>query len=224
MAAVRLPDRPGQGPEVRFRPEAGVGQVAGWHGIVSWQLVIPTKLCDCFCAFNTSKQKLGRTSYAMPVPAHLSTFWSEFAKATGSAHDECYYEAFFFGDSEEVANELAELVLKGTKRATAGALWSYEAEGQRLPQPGDLSIVTDWSGNPLCVIETQSVEVVPFLEVTAEFAATEGEGDGSLAFWQRAHREFFTRECATAGREFSESMRVVCERFAVVYRPATSTA
>jgi uncharacterized protein YhfF len=160
----------------------------------------------------------------MPIPAHLSAFWGEFAKTTGGADEERFYEAFFFGDSEDMANELAELVLQGRKRATAGALWAYEAEGQRLPQAADLSIVTDWSGKPLCVIETQSVEVVPFREVSAEFAATEGEGDGSLAFWQAAHREFFSRECAAAGREFDESMQVVCERFAVRYRPSTSAA
>lgn len=160
----------------------------------------------------------------MPIPPHLAPFWSDFAKSTGRADEERFYEACFFGDSEELANELAALVLRGTKRATAGAVWSYEAEGKRLPQPGDLSIVTDWSGRSLCIIETQSVEVLPFQEVTAEFAATEGEGDGSLSFWQEAHRAYFTRECARAGREFSENMLVACERFAVVYRPRTNAA
>lgn len=144
--------------------------------------------------------------------------WREFGKATGVADAERFYEAFFFGDSEKLANELAELVLRGTKRATAGAAWSYEAEGKLLPQPGDLSIVTDWSGRPLCVIETVSVEVVPFCEVTAEFAATEGEGDSSLSFWQEAHRQYFNRECAKAAREFNENMLVACECFTVVYR------
>lgn len=158
----------------------------------------------------------------MSIPPHLAPFWSEFAKSTGRADEERFYEACFFGDSEELANELAALVLHGTKRATAGAVWSYEAEGKRLPQPGDLSIVTDWSGRPLCIIETQSVEVLPFHEVTAEFAATEGEGDGSLSFWQEAHRMYFTREFARAGREFSENMLVACERFGVVYRPRTN--
>lgn len=160
----------------------------------------------------------------MPVPAHLLAFWGEFALATGGADEERFYEDFFFGDSEALANALAALVLRGTKRATAGALWSFEAEGKRLPQAGELSIVTDWSGHPLCVIETQSVEVMPFRDVTAEFAATEGEGDGSLSFWQQAHRAYFSRECAAAGREFSESMLVACERFAVVYRPPGSAA
>lgn len=160
----------------------------------------------------------------MPIPPHLTAFWRDFAKSSDGANEERFYEAFFFGDSEELANELAALVLRGTKRATASALWSYEAEGERPPQPGDLSIVTDGSGHPLCVIETQSVEVMPFQEVTAEFAATEGEGDGSLGYWQEAHRAFFTRECVGAGTTFSENMLVVCERFAVVYRPKAGAA
>ena len=160
----------------------------------------------------------------MPVPPNLSAFWNEFAKVTGGAREERFYEAFFFGDSEVLANELAELVLCGTKRATAGALWSFEAEGKRLPLPGELSIVTNWSGSPLCIIETQSVEVVPFREVSAEFAATEGEGDGSLSYWRLAHKQYFSRECAASGKEFSETMLVACERFAVVYPLSKSAA
>jgi uncharacterized protein YhfF len=98
-------------------------------------------------------------------------------------------------------------------------VWSHDDEGKRLPRPGDLSIVTDWAGEPQCVIETESVRIVPFCDVTAEFAATEGEGDGSLSFWRQAHREYFARECAKAAREFGEKMLVVCECFEVVYRP-----
>lgn len=50
------------------------------------------------------------------------------------------------------------------------------------------------------------------------------EGDGSLLYWQSAHRAFFGRECASAGREFTETMLVVCERFAVVYRGTSLAA
>lgn len=159
----------------------------------------------------------------MPVPPTLASFWNDFAGSAGGADEDRFYDAFCFGDGEEFAGELAELVLRGTKRATAGSVWSVEAEAKRLPQPGDLSIVTDWSGQPLCVIETQSVNVVPFRDVTAEFAAAEGEGDGSLSYWREAHRRYFTRECASAGREFSEEMLVACECFEVVYRPTTSS-
>jgi uncharacterized protein YhfF len=59
--------------------------------------------------------------------------------------------------------------------------------------------------------------VVPFNKVSAEFAASEGEGDGSLTFWRQAHLQYFTRECARIGRPFEQSMPVVCERFCLVY-------
>lgn len=159
------------------------------------------------------------------VPSALRPFWNACRQAAGSAVDEArFYEAFCFGDSEALANELAALVLAGVKRATAGALWSFEAEGKRLPRPGDLSVVTDWAGTPLCLIETRSVQVMTFNEVPAAFAAAEGEGDASLAGWREAHRAFFTRECEAAGRRFSEHMAVVCECFEVVCSPGTCYA
>lgn len=159
-----------------------------------------------------------------PVPQHLAEFWNAFADSVGGVDAARFYEVCVFGDSEALANELAELVLRGIKRATAGSVWSYEDDGKRIPVPGDLSIVTNWAGSPLCIIETESVDVVPFSEVSPEFAATEGEGDGSLSFWREAHRQYFTRECARAGREFSEHMLVACERFKVAYAPSSKAA
>lgn len=158
------------------------------------------------------------------IPAHLADFWQAFSDAVGGADAARFYDVCVFGDSEALANELAELVLRGIKRATAGSVWSYEAEGKRIPAPGDLSIVTNWAGSPVCIIETELVEVVPFSEVSSEFAATEGEGDGSLSFWREAHRQYFTRECARAGRQFSEDLLVACERFKVAYQPSTPVA
>lgn len=155
----------------------------------------------------------------MSVPEHLRDFWRAFTQSTEGVDDARFYEAFCFGDGPALASELAELVLRGRKRATASAAWTYPVQGKRLPAPGDFSIVSLWSGEPLCVIETRAVEVLPFNEVGAAFAAAEGEGDGSLAYWREAHRRYFARECAGAGRAFDERMPVVCERFELVYRP-----
>jgi len=158
----------------------------------------------------------------MPIPENLRRFWEQFAVATGSADESRFYEAFAFGDSEILANELAQLVLQGTKRATAGSNWVFEHQGKPIPKPGDLSIVTNWAGEALCVIETLAVEVVPFNSVGADFAAAEGEGDKSLAFWREAHSQYFTRECSGIGRAFHEGMPVVCEHFKVVYQPSAA--
>jgi uncharacterized protein YhfF len=153
----------------------------------------------------------------MPIPAPLLPFWQAFARSAGGIDERRFYEAFSFGDSAALADELGALVLAGRKRATTASQWSFEARGQRLPVAGDRSMVTDATGQPLAVIETVTVEVMAFSEVGGEFAAAEGEGDGSLVFWREAHIAYFERECAQAGRTFSEHMAVVCERFRLVY-------
>jgi uncharacterized protein YhfF len=128
------------------------------------------------------------------------------------------YEAFAFGDSETLAAELTDLVLQGKKTATASLVWTYESRATRAPRAGDLSIVTTWSGLPVCIIETTTAEVVLFAQVGATFAAMEGEGDRSLESWRSNHTAFFTRECARIGRAFDTTAPVLCEQFRVVHR------
>lgn len=154
------------------------------------------------------------------IPEHLRSFWDAFAGTQASDPTPRFLEAFYFDDNEPSANELAALVLAGKKQATTGLLWSHEKEDKPLARQGELSIVTTFSGEPVCVIETQKVEIVPFEEVTEEFAATEGEGDGSLRYWREAHEAFFGRECKRIGQTPDARMPVVCERFKVVFKGA----
>ena len=151
----------------------------------------------------------------MDFPAHIQVFWAEFLAETDREEDVTLYDVFHFDDNESDANELAELVLRGKKAATASLLWEYETSGKRPPQAGDLSVVTDWQGTPLCVIETSGVKVRAFEDVEDEFAAAEGEGD--LEYWRDAHWSYFGRVCKQLARESSPTMPVVCERFRVVF-------
>ena len=153
----------------------------------------------------------------MNVPIAIRSFWEEFQAAAGYDASERFYEAFHFDDNERDANELARLVLLGTKRATSGLLWSFEAAEKPHPKPGVLSVVTNWQTEPLCVIETTDVAIVPFDEVTERFAATEGEGDKTLRYWREVHWSYFVRECERIGMEPSLRMPVVCEEFSVTY-------
>lgn len=147
----------------------------------------------------------------------MRSFWEAFQASTECNTSGYFYEAFCFDDNERDANVLAELVLSGVKRATASLVWSYEAKNKPPPTPGALSVVTNWQSEPLCVIETTEVSILPFSEVTERFAATEGEGDKSLRFWREAHWSYFGRECKRIGKEPSQSMQVICEEFKVVY-------
>ncbi|NOZ07142.1 MAG: ASCH domain-containing protein [Chloroflexi bacterium] len=149
----------------------------------------------------------------------VRAMWKAYLRAIGEAPatTKKSYTAWHFCDNEQDANALAELVKQGVKRATAGACWSYKYEEQPLPTVGDYSVITDWSGNAVCIICTTALEVVPFNEVTTDFAKTEGEGDGSLAYWRKVHWDFFTRELRAFGRKPEKTMPVLCERFEVVY-------
>lgn len=142
--------------------------------------------------------------------AFLDTFPAEEKPTQG-------YTAWHFCNTEELANRLGDLVLRGTKTATSSLVWTYEAENEALPKAEDLSVIINWNSDPLCIIETTEAEVKPFNTVDAAFAYDEGEGDRSLAYWRSVHWEFFAKECKAIGREASETMPVVCERFRIVY-------
>jgi uncharacterized protein YhfF len=121
-----------------------------------------------------------------------------------------------FGDSAELSTELLSLIIHGNKRGGAGLLWAYEYDQEATAQVGDIVIVLDHLHNPRVITKTTGVEIVPFSEVSAEFATREAEGDGSLEYWRTEHWRFFQRECARIGRVIDKSMPVVCESFDVI--------
>ena len=117
-------------------------------------------------------------------------------------------EQFSFGDSPELADELAELVLTGTKRATCWAA----SEGPKT-HVGKQWVVLGGSGVPIAVIETVELTQRRFDAVDAAFAFEEGEDDRTLASWRRAHRNYFGRQGT-----FAPDMPLYCERFRLVTR------
>ena len=117
-----------------------------------------------------------------------------------------------------MADELGALIVAGTKTATCSSLWEWEVDEDPLPEIGTITIVLDGRGQPLCIIETTEVTIRPFLEVDAQFAYDEGEGDRSLRYWREGHKRFFSRSLAKIGKEFEPDMPLVCERFRVIYR------
>ena len=123
-----------------------------------------------------------------------------------------------WGDSPELADELGDLIARGIKTATCSALWEWEAEDKPIPREGLITIVLDGRGEPLCIVETTEVMVRKYNEVDSDFAQAEGEGDFSLGYWREAHKNYFSRNLPKVGREFSEDMPLVCERFQLIYK------
>lgn len=127
------------------------------------------------------------------------------------------YRTWHFCDNEQDANDLVKLVINCTKKATASLYLSYSAENEELPKEGDYNIIINWDGVAQCIIQTTNIDIVPYKDVTEEFAATEGEGDKSLEYWRNCHWDYFSREMREIGKEPSGNMLVVCEKFEVVH-------
>ncbi|MCE1169090.1 MAG: ASCH domain-containing protein [Sphingobacteriia bacterium] len=102
--------------------------------------------------------------------------------------------------------------------ATTGSIWVYEFDEEPILNPEDLTILTNYDESRACIIRTKSVIIKKFNEITEEEAMKEGEGDLSLEYWRRVHKEYFEEECKRIGRDFSEEMPVAYEEFEIEYK------
>lgn len=154
----------------------------------------------------------------MPDSDAVSEFWLRAARAAGldSAAEP---PAWSFADTPRLADELLQAVLDGRKTGTSTSMLELTDDGEPVPQPGELSIVLDGGGAPRAVIRTTSVRIAIFDDVDAEFAASEGEDDLSLAAWRDGHERYFRRVLERRGLSVDDvgGLEVVLERFEVVY-------
>ena len=153
---------------------------------------------------------------AEPDGSAVAAFWAEFCAATGVSGEPV--DVVVFGDSAEMADELADLVLAGTKRATAAAMVDYAEEGF-VPAVGDHTLVLRGDGRPVAVLRATEVRVGPLSSVDDAFAWDEGEGDRTRAWWLDSHRAFFRRWFAATGKPADDDPELLFERFEVVHPP-----
>lgn len=144
--------------------------------------------------------------------------WADYVAASrGSVRADDEHPVERFGDSRELADELIGLVLHGPKRATAGLVADFAAEGAPLPRIGGHWVACDGSGAPRAVLRTTELRLGPIGSVDDAFAWDEGEGDRSRGDWLRGHRTYWNRVCAARGEEFTDEHEIVFERFRVVW-------
>ena len=119
----------------------------------------------------------------------IDEYWNRFIKETGRSEEDRCAGDLNFEAKGFVGDELVTLVLGGQKTAFFTSWATYTIDQEPLPVSGELYVVLDRANNPRCVIETQSVEILPFNEVTWEMAQLEGE-DENLQSWRTKHEAF----------------------------------
>lgn len=203
--------------------DAGAGTHAGTAAAAGSDAGVVAGAADAGLPYEETEQELERIEKATELDDEIAEFWENARVQAGlgriavvgglTVAENVAPVAWSFGDNPEQADRLLGLVLDGTKTATSSALSEYD--DAPLPREGDLSIVVDGAGHPKALIRTTDVAVVPFGEVSDDFAAAEGEGDRSLEAWRTDHTEFFTRVLGLV--TVPEDFMVVTERFELLY-------
>ena len=116
-----------------------------------------------------------------------------------------------------VNDELTALVVSGKKTAFFSSYATFAIDQEPLPVSGELYIVVDRSNNPVCVIELEAVNIIPFNEVTWDMAAREGE-DQDLEEWRAKQTEYLQEEAAVLGYEFTPDIKLVFQSFKMIYK------
>ncbi|OQB20602.1 MAG: ASCH domain protein [Firmicutes bacterium ADurb.Bin182] len=192
--------------------------VQPYRGVSAWQNLFMTLLCYAPFLLISGGFYLHFFLKAKNVARRHMTPDALFLQYQKKHPEAQTFEAWAFCGGGPLADELLQLVLDGKKRATTSPKEAYDYEGEALPEPGSLSVVLDSKGFAQCIIETTIVEVYPFSLVPESFARTEGEGDGSLAYWREVHTRAITAELSEIGLTFSEDTPVVLETFRLVFR------
>lgn len=145
--------------------------------------------------------------------------WAEYRAAHPEAPTDDDVVVECFGDSPELADELIAFVVDGPKRATAGLVAEYAADGDALPRIGSHWVACDGSGRPRAVLRTTELRLGPVSSVDPQFAWDEGEYERTLESWLEGHRRYWRRSCERIGMEYSDDLEVCFERFRVVWPP-----
>ena len=170
-----------------------------------------------FLIFISCKNE-SKTQTENGIDKSVSEMWNNFTKLNPEFKNEAIPESDFFHNNREDANRLAELTLKGKKKASSGLYSLYKHYNVDLPKVGTKQIITDFDGNAQAIIENKSVDIVPFDKISDEYAEMDmGTDIEPLEKWKKAHWDFFESVLEESGEKPNEKMLVVCVRFETIW-------
>jgi len=142
-------------------------------------------------------------------------FWEKVKTVCGIEGD--FTDAWGFGDTPEVKQELLDLILEGKKRASTNLLIESELAGYPSSGVGQFHIILDGNDVPTAVIQTVSLRKAKFNDIDEDHAYWEGEEDRTVESYLKEHVKYYTRVGKTLGFIFHEDLEVEFERFELIY-------
>lgn len=152
------------------------------------------------------------------IDKSVSKMWNNYIESNPAFKDIKIPDSDFFHNNRKDANRLAELTLKGKKKASSGLYSLYKQYEVDLPKVGAKQIVTDFDGNAIVIIENTSVDTIPFNKISSEYAELDmGTDVQPLKKWKKAHWDFFEGFLKESGQKPTEEMLIVCVRFDTIW-------
>lgn len=115
----------------------------------------------------------------------LEAFWREAVFRARLNHMPSYFgptplevvrpPAWSWGTTPEEADDFVRRVVSGSVSSLAGSLREYAADGEPLPEPGELGIVMDGAGRPRLLVVVSEVHTGPH-DSLGDDVVVEGEG------------------------------------------------
>lgn len=147
----------------------------------------------------------------------IDEYWNKFISETGRSEDDKCAGDLSFEAKGFVGDELISLVIGNKKTAFFSSWATFAIDQEPLPVSGELYVVLDRSDTPRCIIEIESVNIIPFNEVTWAMAQQEGE-DQNLDEWRERKQEYLEDEGAVLGFDFTPDIKLVFQTFKVIYK------
>lgn len=143
-------------------------------------------------------------------------FWTVFLEETGTSPNAMVSRYTYFGHSEEESVSALEQLLSGEKTAISHCIPDYLTKKQPLPRIGDFTMVTDFYGNPCCILKTTDVLIAPLPEVPEPWIQYEHPGATRDTWLQKKLAEY---ESLAARGSFHANAEnpILLERVQVIY-------
>lgn len=142
-------------------------------------------------------------------------FWQAFLEETGTPENSYCNRCTYFGDSEEESVNIMEQLLRGEKTAISHCVPHYIVTRSPMPKVGDYTMVTDFYGNPGCILKCVDVVIDPIGAIPAEIG--EREGEGSIDLWQQRKRQEFQALSQKSGFHYNDELPILMELVERVY-------
>lgn len=147
-------------------------------------------------------------------------FWSAFLEQTDTPENSYCSRHTYFGTGQEEAVDILEQLLRGEKTAISHCIPHYIVTRTPMPKQGDYTMVTDFYGNPCCILKTAGVVIEPLPGLPEDIAAMEAQGNYEV--WLERKKEEFRTLAKKSGFHFSDELPILMEIVEVVF-PEKST-